>query len=374
MNFNLLDRTILLAVAGSRAYGTHRPESDVDVKGVCVPHKISYLGINHNFEQADSPDNMQVYLHLLTDEEKEVSAREKLEGSVYEIRKFITLAADANPNILDALFCDERHLRKVTPEGRMLIDNRHLFISARAKHTFSGYAAAQFKRIKTHRKYLLDPPKCCPSREDFGLPQVGVIPKNQLDAALDAVKKKTDEWETDLSTVPSEAERIAVMEKLNKMLSEILAGTDGKFASAGRLLGYSNNFIELLEKERRFRAAQDEWTKFNSWKKARNPVRAELEEKYGFDTKHASHLVRLMRMCREILVNGQVNVDRTTIDAQELIAIRNGEWTYERLEEFFVTEDWLCTEIYKNKEYVIPKSPDMNKIEDLCVSIISKLI
>lgn len=44
MNFDLKPHTILLTLAGSRAYGTNTFTSDVDLKGVCVPPKEFYLG------------------------------------------------------------------------------------------------------------------------------------------------------------------------------------------------------------------------------------------------------------------------------------------------------------------------------------------
>jgi hypothetical protein len=374
MYFDLVKHTILLTLAGSRAYGIHRADSDVDVKGIAIPPMETYLGLNHAFEQADSPDNIAAFLPLLSDEEREISHREKLEGSVYELRKFMSLAADANPNILDVLFCDDAHVRVCSKEGRELRDNGNLFLSAKAKHTFSGYSAAQFKRIKTHRSYLLNPPKGPPTREEFDLPAVGLIPKNQLEAAVASIQKKTDEWETDLSAVTSEADRISILGKINLMLAEIMSTTDSKWKSAARSIGYDENFIHLLEKERRFRHAQDDWSRYHQWKKARNPARAALEEKYGYDTKHASHLVRLMRMCREILVDGKVNVNRVGIDSDELVAIRAGAWSYDKLEEFFLTEDALCTEIYNTKKYSIPHKPDMKRIEELCISILSKRI
>ena len=53
-------------------------------------------------------------------------------------------------------------------------------------------------------------------------------------------------------------------------------------------------------------------------------VRAASKEQFGYDTKDAMHLVRLMRMGIEILEGKGVVVKRP--DADELQAIRNGEW------------------------------------------------
>lgn len=50
------------------------------------------------------------------------------------------------------------------------------------------------------------------------------------------------------------------------------------------------------------------------------------------NTKHAMHLVRLLRMGEEILSEGVVRVKRP--DAEELLSIRNGAWSYEKLLEY----------------------------------------
>src|SRR5690348_12239591 len=103
MEFDLPAATILLTVAGSRAYGIHRSDSDVDVKGVAIP-PASYLhGYLKRFEQADAPSHLVPFTSLLNEEERAAVAATKLEGSIYDLRKFITLASDNNPNILDVL-------------------------------------------------------------------------------------------------------------------------------------------------------------------------------------------------------------------------------------------------------------------------------
>ena len=79
-------------------------------------------------------------------------------------------------------------------------------------------------------------------------------------------------------------------------------------------------------------AAKETWNNYWTWKKNRNVARNELEEQFGYDTKHAMHLVRLLRMGAEALEFGKVIVKRP--DAEELLSVRNGAWTYEELIEY----------------------------------------
>ncbi|HMA96664.1 MAG TPA: hypothetical protein VKP30_28455 [Polyangiaceae bacterium] len=77
-----------------------------------------------------------------------------------------------------------------------------------------------------------------------------------------------------------------------------------------------------------------QWESYETWKAERNAARAELESRHGYDTKHAMHLVRLMRMGLEILQTGELRVRRP--DADELNAIRDGVLTYDELMEIAI--------------------------------------
>jgi predicted nucleotidyltransferase len=54
-----------------------------------------------------------------------------------------------------------------------------------------------------------------------------------------------------------------------------------------------------------------------------------LRDTFGYDTKFGMHLIRLLRMLVEILEQKTIIVHRP--DAEELVAIRNGAWTKEKL-------------------------------------------
>lgn len=347
----LKGRTILLVTHGSHAYGTAIETSDVDVKGVAVPPSEYFTGFSKTFEQA-------------------VQKAPHPDLVVYDIRKFFQKAAECNPNFLETIWVDEDDIRIVTPAGRLLLDARESFLSKKVRHTFSGYAHSQLKRIQGHYRWMRDPPASPPTRKDLKLPERTVIPQNQLEAAQSAVNKKLLEWELkDLSGVEP-AERIRLQNAMAEMVAEMRLTADEKYLAAARSIGISDNFLQLLDLERQYKSKQEEWRQYQGWLSSRNPARFTLESKHGYDTKHALHLVRLMRMAREILETGRVIVKRP--DRDELLAIRNGVWTYDQLIEWAAAQDAALNEIYIASK--LPYSVDVAKLDQLCQTICGRLV
>ena len=279
----------------------------------------------------------------------------------------MSLAQDCNPNILDVLFCREDEVRVCTPLGRLLRDNRLLFLSAAAKHRFSGYAFSQMSRIQRHRRWLLNPPKGQPTRADFGLPEHTLIPKDQLGQAMAAIKARVDSWAIDYGPM-EESQKVYIQGQIEKYLAELEIAADEEWAAAARLLGFSEEFIRLAKQERAYDLAKKEWRAFLDWQKNRNPIRAAMEAKSGYDLKHAQHLVRLMRTGLELLQTGECSIWRQ--DAEELRAIRNGSMTYEELLAWAHEMETLMDTIYKNQSYVVPHSPDRKALDALCQELI----
>lgn len=341
----LRERTILAVTHGSHAYGLNIPSSDLDIKGVAVPPKEYFHGFAKRFEQAESTDPDMV---------------------IYDVRKFFALAADCNPNIIEVLWGAAEHIRYVSPIGLRLLLLGREFLSKKAKHTFSGYAVTQLKRIRTHRRWLLSDIKPPPTRAEMGLPERTVIPADQLAAAHAAIEKKLGEWQLEDMSGIDQAAKVQILNGLAEMLAEMKITSDVSYRAAGRSIGYDENFLRLLDLERAYKARQTEWSQYQNWKVTRNPVRAELEAKHGYDCKHAMHLVRLMRMCREILTDGVVVVKRP--DRDELLAIRNGAWSYDRLEEWAERQDAELTELAKSSK--LPNAPDRGYLDRVCSEIV----
>lgn len=251
----LRERTLWLARSGSHAYGTSTPTSDIDLRGICAAPKRCVLGFAQGFEQfqCDEPDVL-----------------------VLELRRFFSLAADAQAWVVEMLFVADEDVLFRSPIAERIVANRERFLSRKLRHTFSGYAMAQMKRLRAHRRYIVDPPA----------------------------------------------------------------------------------------------VGHEDRPGYEQWLKRRNPKRAALEDKFGYDTKFGMHVVRLMRMARESLEDGRVIVRRP--DAEELRSIRDGAWSFDELERFAQESDAALDSIEARSP--LPKSPDREALDELCCALIEETI
>lgn len=345
MHYNeALQHCIFQFTSGSHQYGTNRPDSDIDKRGVFIaPLRSAFDIFQTNFvgsgtikqqlhsalDAIDLQDLSGAKNHIksaLTTDRGDLSLSTETvhcpgkDEELQELRKFLKLAADCNPNIIEFLYVDDL-IDICKPEWELIKEHRHLFLSQKARWTFAGYAIQQLKRIRIHRGYLLNPPDHKPTRSEFGLPENSKLPREHQNAIISL----PDEW----------------------------LSADAK---------------EVVKQEKRYATALQEWGSFHKWQRERNPARREMEAKYGFDVKHAMHLVRLVRMAIEILRDGVVLVRRP--DAEELRGILRGEWEYEQIEELADGIDAKLDALCEGSR--LQKSPDRKRIAALYRSICEK--
>ncbi|MBA2747247.1 MAG: nucleotidyltransferase domain-containing protein, partial [Tatlockia sp.] len=167
------ERTIFVGLAGSYAYGLNHSKSDYDYRGIFIAPKEYYLGFN-SIEQKDSGWNEEGIFPFIDGNEDTV---------IYELKKVVQLLSAANPNVLELLWLENYPF--ITEVGEYLIEHRQLFLSKKVKHTYSGYAFAQIKKIEPHRKWLLQPPQSKPLPAEFGIENEAPLTKDELNAFLE---------------------------------------------------------------------------------------------------------------------------------------------------------------------------------------------
>lgn len=297
----LPDNLILLGYRGSIAHNMyvpqHNPDSidDRDLMGVFVAPIEHYLGFGR-----------QEVKEKFIDEWDAVS---------YEIKKFTGLLLKCNPNVLSLLWLPKHHLVFEHELGSLLRENRLLFATKAAYHSFNGYAYGQFKRM-THLNQEAQAEMARLEQE---------LERHSID--LNALRLSQQQRDTVLDGGPFSGERLG-------LIADRYEGLKRQYYSGGYM----------------------------------GAKRRELVRRVGYDAKNAAHLIRLLRMGIEFLVEGELHVERQ--DADQLLEIKRGEWPLERVKEEAERLFRLAEEAYVRSS--LPPKPDAEKAEELCIEIVAR--
>ncbi len=122
---NLYEHVIYRCVIGSRAYGLDADGSDTDRRGIY----LSPADLHWSFAGAPAQ---------LVDEETA--------DCYWELQKFLTLALQANPSVLECLYSPI--VETATPLAEELLAMRSGFLSRRAYMTYQGYCRSQLSKAQ----------------------------------------------------------------------------------------------------------------------------------------------------------------------------------------------------------------------------------
>lgn len=122
-----LGNIIIEGVVGSTCYGLDTETSDIDKMGIFVSPTRYFAGMDRFLP----PQSYH---------------RTKPDLTYHEVGKFVKLTCEkANPTLLELLFLDAYTV--LTGAGRLLVDNRHLFLSNKIVHSYPGYAWNQAHKM-----------------------------------------------------------------------------------------------------------------------------------------------------------------------------------------------------------------------------------
>jgi predicted nucleotidyltransferase len=262
------------------------------------------------------------------------NAPEDYDVVYYELNKFMKLIIEQNPNIVEILHTNGSDILTSTPAFELIRQSRGSLMTSKIAATTLGYAFTQLKRIKGHGKWINSPqPDESPKQLDF----VSVVHN------CTSHKPWNKQVPFDNFSALHLGDNIYGLFRDNGKTWRDVNGNP-IVKETEYFNGNPNYVVQLLTRKSRtpdiivkinvkqFKESHENWINYWSWISNRNPKRSALEEQFGYDTKHAMHLVRLLRMGAEALSTGIINVRRA--DATELLAIRAGKWTYDELIEY----------------------------------------
>ena len=309
-NPNLGDNVILLGYGGSYAYGTNNEGSDVDIRGIATNSSRNIL-TGRDFEQVvDVPTDT----------------------TIYSFDKIVKLLCSCNPNTCEILGLKPEHYFVLTDAGKKLLDNRQLFLSKRAVHSFGGYANAQLRRLENFT-----------ARNSSQSQLEKHILKSIEHASVDFKNRYFDMPEDSIKLYIDKSPR-------DDYDTEIFCDVTLKHYPLRDHKGMLNDMGTIIHQYA---------------KMGKRNEKAMVHNKLG---KHMMHLVRLYLMAFDILEKGEINTYREK-DHDFLMDIRNGKYlddNQQPTKEFYEIVDELEAKLDKLKDTTdLPDTPDMNKVMDL---------
>lgn len=303
----LVNNVILLGLGGSYAYGTNNESSDIDIRGIAT-HSAEDILTRKGFEQV---------------------VNEETDTTIYSLEKIVNLLSNCNPNTIEILGLEPWQYLYISDIGQALIDNRDMFLSKRAIHSFGGYSSAQLRRLENRAARTMEQSK----REEF---------------ILRSIENAKYTFPTKYFDCPENAIRLYIDEAINPDYD-------------------TEVFMDVNLTHYPLRDYKSMWSEMHSIAKEYAKVGARNRKaiERGKLGKHMMHLVRLYLMCFDILEKGEIITYREK-EHDLLMDIRNGKYLDDEdhpLPEFYDIVDDLESKLEYWKEHTeLPANPDYDRI------------
>lgn len=357
---------LYLTIRGSHSYGTNIPTSDIDFAGVFMQSHDDIIGRNY-VEQINDATNDIV---------------------IYELRRFLELCGNNNPNILELLNTTNDCVIFKHPSFDKILKNKKKFITKQCGDTFGGYAKTQINKAKGQdkkqnwekdrvvRKTPLD--FCYIHFGEKTLPLSLYLESRNMSQGYGGLSKVPHSKDLYAFYYDHHAEKVFKSKTwrfLQKLGLVKLSGYRGiSFMNSNELRLSSipkdsiSDFISFVtyNKDGYSQHCKD-FREYEEWLSKRNEQRWVDVESHGqkIDGKNMMHCYRLAEMASEIAKGEGVNVKRKNSDF--LISIRKGEVDLETL--IGNVECMIDDARNRFKESNLPDRVDVNLINSLLVKI-----
>lgn len=318
-NEHLGRHVMLLGLAGSYSYGTNIRTSDIDIRGIALNQKSDLIGLTR-FEQYVDEDTDTV---------------------IYGFNKVVGLLLSCNPNTIELLGLKPEHYLYLSDIGRLLLDNRRLFLSKRAIQSFGGYADAQLRRLQNAL-----------ARDAF--------PQTEKERHIfNSVRNAMHDFNHRYGRFENGTLELYIDKAVNPELeTEIFVNASMTHYPLRDYCGMWNTMANVIR----------DYEKVGKRNKKKDDLHL---------NKHAMHLIRLFMMALDILEKGEINTYREK-EHGLLMDIRSGKYRkedgafhgsfYEMLSDF---EKKLH---YAAEHTDLPEEPDMAKVQELVMAINERVV
>jgi hypothetical protein len=352
----VVSNTAYLTITGSHAYGVADTSvksrvPDYDCYGFCLPPK-NYLfkhlnGVVDGF--GDQGQNFEQYSqHHIMDKDAFGGNGQEWDLTIYNIVKFFELCRQGNPNMLDTLYTPENCLKVCTGVGRLVRDNRRLFLSKFVWKRFRGYAWEQMHKMDS-KEMNKTAAELHAVGDEFEIPRACSLADVELELSLRAngPNRYFPKY------VPPEPEKIGW---LGRLFGRKPSPPPPPPVEPAELPVFARMPTEELKRYYdAFKSASDKGGRF------------EMVKTKGYDVKFAYHIIRLLDEAEQLMTLGEMDLQRAK---DPMKAIRRGEWKVEDVRAWAMEKEKSLSVI--NDKCLLPDKPDEEALKKLLMQCLEE--
>lgn len=377
LDFNSIRKSgnlLFESIRGSHLFGLNTETSDIDTFGVFIGPPEWFLGTGNRKQR--------------------IIKSEKSDDYWDELEKYFQELGESNPEALISLFTPEKFILYFNPVLKPLWDIKDSLITKKCFKPFAGYAVSQIKKAKGLKKAINIDPEQVNKRKtplDFCQVPVGIgtwtlnkwLKDNNLRQEYCGISRLPGTIESYVLFYDWAADK--------NLDSEDCWALTGKSEKPKNVIGYRGILSQSDPLSSQLRLSSipfDDrdsplcYFQFNSnaysqhcmdykrywdWVKNRNENRFQLNKGFDYDSKNICHCVRILTMATEISQGKGMLLDRTNIDKDWLLKIKNHGVPYNEVMNYVENLEEIMKEQFERSN--LPEEPDLDILEKILINI-----
>lgn len=315
-----MERKILFKCeSGSHLYGLATPSSDKDFVSIFMPNSYDLFSL----QKCETIDNSSKKAS-----EDRRNTHEDVDDISYSLPRYLHLVLQGNPNLTEVLFSPSSTILEDSNEFSFIRNDLYKYmLSIRVYESFMGFSISQKKKLEYKK-----------------------IRYSELCEAISLLENKYSDF---------------ILDKKSNNMPEILAK-----ALNSLLRNYKNskNSLESFHKGLPIGIVYNKLVNEREsygWR-----IHTNTFEELGYDVKFASHALRLLVECEELLLTGRLTFPFTGESHKSIMNVKKGEVS---LEEFYnLSEVWENKCRKAREKTVLNDKPDWNIVNTFLVNTLEK--
>jgi len=336
-------RLIFETIVGSTVYGTATAKSDIDKKGVYI----------------QTTDELTTWGY-----EPQINVTK--DEAYFEVRRFLELLENANPTALEMLYTPDEFVTVMSPEFKLIRDNREKFLTIRCEQSFGKYGYSQIAKASgTDKKMNWENSR--------------IVQKTPLDYVYYSENGKSHLLTEYLNQHNLDAKKCGLA-RLDHMKDQYALYYDYFNLGYRGIIGDKSNEIRLSNIPKghepllviyynveAYSKHCKEFKEYSEWLEKRNIERFVDNKNHGqmVDGKNLLHCRRLIDVAVEIATEGTIKVHRP--NAEYLLSIKRGEVNLTDILEQVEKDILDLSDLYKKSN--LPEKCDKQFVYDLLLKI-----